>query len=150
GADIYCDTKTIARRLERERPSPTLFPEDLPAIARGLAFWGETLFMDLVVLGFGLGIFPEDFVEDRKKMVPGGVSAELAKMLVPSKIDEIRAKVELIDRQLSDRRPYLLGDRVCFADLCVYHPLWALRTVPGNEPLLAPLRHVPAWMDRIG
>ena len=27
GADIYCDTRLIARELERRYPSPTLFPE---------------------------------------------------------------------------------------------------------------------------
>src|SRR5215475_4002967 len=61
GADIYCDTKVIARRLERERSRPTLFPAADAAAVRGLAFWGESIFTDIVVLGFGLGVFPADF-----------------------------------------------------------------------------------------
>lgn len=149
GAEIYCDTKVIARRLERERPSPTLYPAGQAAIGRALSHWGETMFMDIVLVGFGLGTFPDDFVADRQKMVPGGVNAGLAKMLVPSKIDEIRAKVDLIEQQLGDGRAYLLGDSVSLADLSAYHPLWALRGLPGTDKLLAPLRHVPEWMARV-
>src|SRR5436190_4597169 len=68
GADIYCDTRTIARRLERERPTPSLFPPGAAASNRGLAYWGETLFADVVTIGFGLGAFPPEFVDDRRKM----------------------------------------------------------------------------------
>jgi len=149
GADIYCDTKVIARRLEQERPSPTLHPTGHGAIERGLAHWGETLFMDVVIIGFGMGMFPPDFVADRQKMVPGGVNAELAKMIVPSKMDEIRAKVDLVERQLADGRAYLLGDAVSLADLSVYHPLWAAKSFAQSAVPFARLRYVPAWMDRI-
>ena len=36
GADLYCDTKAIARALERIQPSPTLYPEGTAAILPGL------------------------------------------------------------------------------------------------------------------
>jgi len=124
GADIYCDTKAIARRLERDRPTPTLYPSGCAASGRGLAFWGETLFMDAVLIGFGMRMFPPDFVADRQKMVPGGVSEDLARALIPSKLDEIRAKVTLIEEQLADGRTFLLGSEASLADFAVYHPLW--------------------------
>jgi glutathione S-transferase len=149
GADIYCDTKVIARRLERECPKPTLYPAGFEASGRGLAFWGETLFMDIVLIGFGMGIFPPDFVADRQKMVPGGVNQELVRALIPSKTDEIRAKVQLIDQQLADGRVFLLGHDSSLADFAVYHPLWALRTLGVTERLLEPFQAVHGWMERV-
>jgi glutathione S-transferase len=150
GADIYCDTKVIARRLERERPTPTLYPRGYAASGRGLAFWGETLFMDVVLIGFGMGIFPPDFVADRQKMVPGGVPEGFARTLIPSKFDEIRAKVTLIEEQLADGRTFLLGDEASLADFAVYHPLWAVRNFPPSQRLFDQLRALPGWMERVG
>ncbi len=149
GADIYCDTKTIARRLEREQPSPTLYPSGESAVQRAVAFWGETVFMDLVAIGLALGIFPPDFIEDRSKMVPGGFDAAAARIVAPSKVDEVRAKLDLLDRELANGQPFLLGPAVGLADLSAYHPLWALRSVPNGAGLLAALTHVPAWMERV-
>src|SRR2546427_13241778 len=64
GADVYCDTKVIARRLERERPTPTLYPRGTAAAERALSLWGEGIFIPLVVLGFASGAFPEEFIAD--------------------------------------------------------------------------------------
>jgi glutathione S-transferase len=149
GADIYCDTKVIARRLERERPTPTLFPAGHAASNRALGFWGETLFMDVVLIGFGMGLFPADFVADRQKMIPGGINEAAIRAAIPSKTDEVRAKVLLLDEQLADGRRFLLGDAPSLADLSAYHPLWALRTFAPSPQLFAQLRAVPAWMERI-
>lgn len=149
GADVYCDTKVIARRLEQEAPSPTLYPAGLTAIERSLSFWGETLFMDIVAVGAALEIFPADFVEDRAKMVPGGFDVGMAKLIMPSKFDDIHAKLDLLERQLSDGRTYLLSDTPCLADLSVYHPIWALRTIPSTGVLLEGLDHIAPWMERI-
>jgi glutathione S-transferase len=150
GADIYCDTKVIARRLEQERPAPSLYPAGSGASNRGLASWGETLFMDLVMMGFGMGIFPPDFVADRKRMAPGGIDEALARSLVPCKVDEVRAKVTLLDEQLADGRVFLLGDEASLADFAVYHPLWAMRDFPAAQRLFDEMQAVPGWMERVG
>jgi glutathione S-transferase len=149
GADVYCDTKVIARRLEEEKRTPTLYPSGYAAIERSLSFWGETLFIDIVTIGAGLEIFPADFVEDRARMVPGGFDVGLAKLIMPSKFDDLRAKLDLIERQLSDGRPFLLGDAPSLADLSVYHPIWALRTIPDAGILLDGLSQIPPWMEQV-
>lgn len=149
GADIYCDTKVIAKRLEREQPAPTLFPAGAAASNRALAHWGETLFMDVVTIGFGMGVFPPDFIADRKQMLPGGINEQLLRAMVPSRTDEIRAKLLLIHAQLSDGRAFLLGAEPSLADLSVYHPLWALRTFPPSQVLFEQCPAVPPWMDRV-
>jgi glutathione S-transferase len=150
GADVYCDTKVIARRLERERPEPTLYPPATAALERAMSLWGEGIFLPLVTLGFASGAFPQDFVEDRKKMIPGGFEIEQARRLVPSRLDHIRANLDLLERQLGDGRRFVLGEACSLADFSVYHPLWAMRRNRGSDGFLEPLQRVRAWLDRVG
>ncbi|MEI6459953.1 MAG: glutathione S-transferase N-terminal domain-containing protein, partial [Pseudomonadota bacterium] len=39
GADVYCDTRLIARELERRYPSPSLFPHGGGALVEALSAW---------------------------------------------------------------------------------------------------------------
>jgi glutathione S-transferase len=149
GADVYCDTKVIARRLERERPQPTLYPAGTAALERALSLWGEGTFLPLVTLGLASGAFPQDFIDDRKKMVPGGFEIEQARALVPSRVDHIRATLDLLERQLGDGRRFVLGDACSLADFSVYHPLWAMRGNLAADTFFEPLPHVQGWLDRI-
>ena len=52
-----------------------------------MSVWGEGIFLPLVTLGLASGAFPQDFVEDRKKMTPGGFDVAQAQALVPSMPD---------------------------------------------------------------
>ncbi|WP_410454587.1 glutathione S-transferase N-terminal domain-containing protein, partial [Pseudomonas viridiflava] len=53
GADIYCDTALMARRLEQEKASPTFYPEGQEFTVASLAAWGDSvLFMHAVSLVF--------------------------------------------------------------------------------------------------
>jgi glutathione S-transferase len=149
GADIYCDTKVIARRLERERPEPTLYPPGTAALERAVSLWGEGTFLPLVFVGLASGAFPQDFIDDRTKMIPGGFDPEQARTLVPSRLDHIRATVDLLERQLSDGRRFVLGNACSLADFSVWHPLWAIRRNPAGSGLLDPYHHVQAWCDRL-
>ena len=111
---------------------------------------GSRIFPDVVAFGFALeNFFPAEFVEDREKLIPGGVNLDLMRAVAPSKLDQVRAKVDRIESQLRDGRPHLLGDAPSLADLCIYHPLWALRSMPTAEALFEPWKNVRAWMDRI-
>ena len=76
GADIYCDTHCIARVLDRLHPTPPLSPAGLEAVEHGLSRWSESTFMMVVLAYFGIGgVFPEEFIEDRRKtMVPPGMN----------------------------------------------------------------------------
>jgi glutathione S-transferase len=149
GADVYCDTKVIARRLEEERREPTLYPEHSAVLERATSLWGEGLFMSLVTIGFASGAFPDDFVEDRKKMVPGGINLDMARAIMPSRLDHLRANLDLLETQLGDGRRFILGERASLADFSVYHPLWALRSLPPAAPVLSRRANVTAWMDRV-
>ncbi len=149
GADLYCDTKVIARALERIQPSPTLYPEGATAILPALSRWAETSFMMVVTIMLGAGgTFDEAFVEDRKKMLPGADFSK-AKLLVPAKLLQLRANLDLLERQLADGRAFLLGAAPSLADLSAYHPLPIVRALPAFRGLLDPCPRLGAWMDRV-
>lgn len=149
GADIYCDTKRIASRLEQERPSPSLYGSGDLATLRGLSFWAESMFLDIITVALGRGVFPKDFIEDRAQLVPGGFNPDGAAHLVGAKLDQIREKVELLETQLADGRDFLLGDEASLADFAAYHPLWVARMLPGFEAVLGDRPRLEAWLDRV-
>ncbi len=148
GADIYCDTKVIARALESLHPQPSLFPTGDDASVWGLARLGETSFMMVVSIFLGCGLADEAFVEDRKKMAPG-VDFDRAPLIVPAKLLQLRANLDLLDRRLADGRPFLLGDAVSYADLAAYHPLMMAAQLPVAARLRDEFDHVSRWLDRV-
>jgi len=149
GADIYCDTKCCLQEIERRFPEPSFFPDGDEASVWGLAHWAETSFMMAVSVFLGVGgLFDEAFIEDRKKMAPD-VDFSRAWQIVPTKLLQLRANLDRLERQLGDGRPYLMGDRACLADLAAWHPHFFLRRHPTTATLIEPLVHVPAWLDRI-
>ncbi len=82
GADIYCDTALIARRLEAEKATPALFPEGQEFTAATLAQWADSvLFLNAVSLVFQpesmalrFAQVPKEFVQvfskDRAQLFP--------------------------------------------------------------------------------
>jgi hypothetical protein len=119
-------------------------------VERALSRWAETSFMMVVLAFFGLGgVFPEEFVEDRKKtMVPPGMDLGRAALLVPTKLAQLRANLDGLERQLADGRAFLLGAEPCLADFSAVHPVLFLQAHPRAAALLEPLERVPAWMAR--
>jgi glutathione S-transferase len=151
GADVYCDTHLIARVLDRLQPSPALSPPGRETVELALSRWAEGSFMMVVLAFFGMGgVFPEAFVEDRRKtMVPPGMNLDGTKLLVPTKLTQLRAQLAGLERQLEDGRAFLLGDEPSLADFSAYHPAMMMRAHPRTAALLGPLERVPAWMGRV-
>ena len=151
GADIYCDTHCIARALDRLFPDPPLSPPGLETVEHALSRWAETTFMMGVLALFGIGgVFSEEFMEDRRTtMVPPGTNLEQTKVILPTKLVQIRANLDRLDQQLEDGRAFLLGSEPSLADLSAFHPLLLLRSHPRTAALLSPLRRVPAWSERV-
>jgi len=151
GADIYCDTHCIARALDRLFPDPPLSPPGRETVEHALSRWAETTFMMGVLALFGIGgVFSEEFMEDRRKtMVPPGANLDRTKVILPSKLLQIRANLDLLERQLADGRAFLLGSEPGLSDLSAFHPLMLLLSHPRTAALLTPLRRVPAWSERV-
>jgi len=151
GADIYCDTHCIARALDRLFEGPPLSPPGLETIEHALSRWAETTFMMGVLSIFGIGgVFSEEFMEDRRKtMVPPGANLDQTKVILPTKLLQIRANLDRLETQLADGRAFLLGSEPSLADLSAFHPLLLLLSNPRTAALLKPLRRVPAWSERV-
>jgi len=151
GADVYCDTHLITRVLDRVQPDPPLAPPGLETVELAVSRWAETSFMMVVLAFFGIGgVFPEEFVEDRRKtMVPPGADLEGAALVLPSKLLQLRNHLERLESMLGDDRTFLLGEELTAADLSAYHPAMMLGLHERTSSLLSPLGRVQAWMARV-
>jgi glutathione S-transferase len=151
GADVYCDTHCIARVLDRVAPAPPLSPPGRETEVHAVSRWAETTFMMAILALFGIGgVFPEEFVEDRRKtMVPPGMDLDRAGMILPAKLLQIRANLDRLERMLADGRRFLFGSEPTLADLSAFHPLLALEMHERTAALLKPPARVPAWMERV-
>jgi glutathione S-transferase len=151
GADVYCDTKLIARELDRRFPDPPLSPPGLETVEISVSRWAETSFMMVILALLGIGgVFPPEFIKDRgETMVPPGQALERTPMIVGTKLLQLRANLDRLESMLSDGRAFLLGSEPSLADLSAYHPLYGLAMHPRTAALLTPLRRVPAWLERV-
>ncbi|MNQ75110.1 hypothetical protein D3C85_898900 [compost metagenome] len=158
GADIYCDTALIARRLEQEKALPAFFPEGREMITASFAAWADSVvFQHAVSLVFQpesiavrFGKLPphavKAFVADRAGLFSGGsatrLSAEQAKHQWPT----IMARLEQqLQREEGD---YLFGEP-SIADFAMAHPLWFLKGTPVTSPLVDGYPAVSAWLGRV-
>lgn len=158
GADIYCDTALIARRLEAEKATPTLFPDASSGVAATFAQWVDAVvFQHAVSLVFQpesialrfAKLPPEAvkaFVADRTQLFSGGnasrVSLETAKHNWPA----IMLRVE---RQLAQSAGDFLFGEPSIADFSLAHCLWFLKGTPVTAPLIDAYPAVSAWLGRV-
>jgi len=151
GADVWCDTHCIARALDRLHPDPPLSPPGQELVEHGISRFAETTFMMVILALFGIGgVFPAEFVEDRRNtMVPPGTDMDRTKLVLGTKLAQIRANLDRLERHLGDGRAFLLGKEPCLADFSAFHPLMGLGMHPKTQALLAPLPRVRAWMERV-
>jgi glutathione S-transferase len=152
GADIYCDSRLIARELERRFPSPSLFPVGSAGIALAFSHWSDTAYFQP---GAGLSMamnkqnIEPAVIEDRKQffnfMDFGRLDADVAHMLT-----QVRANAALLEEQLADGKPFLLGAAAGWVDICGYFPTWMCRTFfPQGNELFAPFKKMAAWEARL-
>jgi glutathione S-transferase len=158
GADIYCDTALIARRLEREQPTPTLFPAGLQAVAASAAqFADQVMFQHAVAIAFqphGLAArfanaseeAMKAFAADRKSLFSGGSATRLKPALALSQWPTLLGRLE---QQLSDSGTFLFGEEPCIADFAYYHPLWFVAANPAVADALSPYPQVRSWMEAV-
>lgn len=151
GADVYCDTRLIARELERRFPEPSLFPPGQRGIAFALSHWSDTAFFEP---GAGLSMsvnrdLPEPLLADRKAFFNFMDFSRLESDR-PHLMSQLRANAALLEEQLADKRPYLLGTAAGWADITAYFPLWMARTFvePATE-MLAAFRATSEWQERV-
>ncbi|CAI8986004.1 glutathione S-transferase family protein [Pseudomonas sp. IT-P218] len=158
GADIYCDTAMIARRLEQEKTLPAFFPEGQEMIAASFAAWADSVvFQHAVSLVFQpesiavrFGNMPPEaikaFIADRAGLFSGGSATRLSAEQARHQWPTIMARLEQqLQREEGD---YLFGEP-SIADFAMAHPLWFLKATPVTSPLVDNYPAVSAWLARV-
>jgi len=159
GADIYCDTALIARRLDAEKATPALFPEGQEFNAATLAQWADSvLFLNAVSLVFQpesmalrFAQVPKEFVQafskDRAQLFANGsvsrISLEQAKNEWPALMARLQQQLAREDGE------FLFGAAPSVADFAVAHCLWLLRATPVTAPLVDDYPEVHAWLGKV-
>jgi glutathione S-transferase len=158
GADIYCDTALIARRLEQEKVSPALFPEGQEMIAATFAAWADSVvFQHAVSLVFQpesvavrfAKLPPEAikaFIADRAEFFSGGSATRLSAEQARHQWPTIMARLE---QQLQREQGDFLFGEPSIADFAMAHPLWFLKGTPVTAPLVDAYPAVSAWLSRV-
>lgn len=158
GADIYCDTALIARRLEQEKAVPALFPQGLELVTQGFAAWADSLvFSHAVALVFqpeSLAVkfakVPPEMIQvlvaDRKKLFSGGTAARVQ---LEQALHQWPAIISRINQQLQHQAGDFLFGEPSIADFSLAHPLWFLKGSSVTAPLVDAYPAVAAWLDRV-
>lgn len=156
GADIYCDTRIIAREIERRFPEPPLHANLAEQGLSGvIEAWAERdLFWPLARYVSGINAertepgLNADRAALRGKPEP---SPQRLKQVARDSLGQALGEIRLIDQMLSDGRDYLMGGAApSLADLSVYHGLWFLDALPIRcGAALDMYPRIRAWMRRV-
>ncbi|MCP8463340.1 glutathione S-transferase family protein [Pseudomonas sp. ZM23] len=158
GADVYCDTALIARRLEQEKAVPALFPEGREFTVAAFSQWADSvIFQHAVSLVFQpesialrFGKLPPEFlkafVADRSRLFSGGTTSKLPAEQAKHQWPVYAARLEeQLGREEGD---YLFGEP-SVADISLAHCLWFLKGTPVTAPLVDDYPALSAWLDRV-
>ena len=150
GADIYCDTGIIIRKIDEMFPEPTLYPGGLEAAAHQMnifadrrMFWSTT---PVIFAKLGATV-PKEFIEDRSKMMQGADFGQVA-MQAPDARNQLRAYLDIMDRQLESTE-FLLGNSFSLADAACFHPVWFLQAEPSSFAIAQEFSNLMSWFKRV-
>ena len=154
GADVYCDTRAIARELDRRQPSPPLQDDATSGVAIAIEAWAERdLFWPIAryVSGVNAATVDPQLHVDRASMrgKPTPSAARLAAVALRN-LALVRSTLPVVEQLLAHGEPWMLGERPGQADFAVYHALWFLSALPidcAHELAATPATR--AWMARI-
>ncbi|MBI3904859.1 MAG: glutathione S-transferase family protein, partial [Pseudomonas fluorescens] len=158
GADIYCDTALIARRLDQEKALPAFFPEGQEMITASFAAWADSVVFqhavslvfqpESIAVRFG-NLSPEAikaFLADRAGLFSGGSATKLSTEQAKHQWPTIMSRLEQqLQREEGD---YLFGEP-SIADFALAHCLWFLKATPVTAPLVEAYPAVNAWHARV-
>lgn len=152
GADVYCDTRLIARELDRRFPEVPVLPAGVAGLALALAAWSDRGFFDpgaALSMGLNKSMIPAEVIEDRKGFF-NFMDFDRLESDVGHMTTQFRANLDLVEQMLADGRPFVLGDEPSFADIDAYFPVWMARGNIGSAAaMLEPLPRLRAWEERM-
>ena len=154
GADVYCDTRCIARVLDRLHPTPPLLEPATRSLATIVEAWAERdLFWPAARYVSGVNadtVDPQLHVDRAAMRGKRPPSHDRVKLVARRSLAQLRPQLEVVEQMLLAGRPFLLSQEPGQADLAVYHGLWflsALKIDCAAELSGFPLTR--AWMARV-
>lgn len=151
GADIYCDSACIVRRLEQLHPEPPVLHPELAGLADLIEDWADRRFMWQALLpGFvELSQFlPADVMDDRQKMSPE-LTRENFFRGAPHALSQALLSMGKLEQMLQGRT-YLLGEKFSLADASCYFVLFFMSHSPRVfEPAMARSPALHRWFERL-
>ena len=155
GADIYCDTRLIARKIAQQSQHNELFPEQHNTQSEALAAWADSTLLMLCVAYVGKSRYSVNllryfsplalpkFFLDRVRLMAGANT----RAMMPGNVDrELQRFLRDFERALA--ADFRFGSTPTIADFALYHPLWLTCEI-ARVPLLDPYPGVARWMQRI-
>jgi len=150
GADIYCDSALIARKLDAIVPEPSIYADGNAAAAEATALWADKLlFPATVPLVFTAlaDIIPPELFDDRRAMFPQ-LNLESLRAALPAARGMLHSACAMLEQTLA-RHDYVLGSQFTVADAAVYHTLWFARgDATARDTIYSPPK-LAGWMQRI-
>ena len=154
GADVYCDTRTICRELDRRHPAPPLVTAATRGMAVAIEAWAERdLFWPIAryVSGVNAEAVDAQLHVDRA-LLRGKPTPSMARLNEVARRSRglVRAALPVVEQMLAHGGQWLLGGAPGQADLAVYHGLWFLSAMPidcAHE--LTDYPATRAWMARV-
>jgi len=157
GRDVYCDTRLIARTIERLYPTPEVVPPALAASVNALEQLADRqMFLAAIPVLFrpeGRAALRERlgddylarFQADRAALFSGGTVSRPDADFSAANWEPTLA---LLDAQLG-ASDYLLGSAPTLADFAVYHPVWYVRGNAGVGHTLEAFPSLMQWFERM-
>ncbi|MEX2479426.1 MAG: glutathione S-transferase family protein [Gammaproteobacteria bacterium] len=150
GADVYCDTALIARRIEALHPQPATLPAAQAGAIALIEDWADhRLFMHCVppVVVDLIDALPQGFLEDRAQMSPG-FTREALTAGAPHALGQALQALDRLNSQLQCSS-YLLGEAFTLADAACYHPVRFMQNSPTLALHVEARPGLAAWCARI-
>lgn len=155
GADVFCDSRTIAAEIARLANKPELVLEDQPQAVREFVSKVDLeIFLACVIAASDGRMLKKliretsllhalKFLADRigmgRKAKVKAVGGKKAKQTVMAHIADL-------EQRLADN--FLFGARPCIADFSAYHGLWFVCDLAG-KPWLRDYPKTQAWLSRM-
>ena len=154
GADVFCDTRAIARELDRRYPELPLTDARTRGIATAIEAWAERdLFWPIAryVSGINADTVDPRLHIDRAALRGKPTPSKVRLMAVARRnLGLVRAELPVVEQMLAHGGSWLLADAPGQADFAIYHGLWFLGALAIDcSHELAPYPATRAWMARV-
>ena len=155
GADVFCDTSSIAREIAALANKPELVLEDCSEEVQAFVREADLeVFLACVISASGPRMLVKlarstsmlntfRFLKDR---IAIGRKARVQPMGPKQARQKLEGHLRRMEQMLE--KDFLFGESPCVADFAAYHGLWYVRDL-AEKPVIRAYPRVNAWMDRI-